>query len=360
MPPPGRPVGGFGYRDHRIKEYLGNGEFAPAPWNPDDAAAWMRMYFRPDDPSTRCHRDNYEPFNCGALIPTVYWTLVHNKHRFSYRKSPTVGLGFHEPEDDIISPGAFTTPRAFANAAFTIAIASLPGGPDVQDFFVKVHERYAIWELAGHLGSHDLDSVKAVLNGHCLGLDHGCDTLHRTTSQQLPTVRTKKATFTNTGNQSHYFRGSDMTPLNGARRVGFGTPDAAAYMHLNGPGEAAEIRISFPESGYYSFHFAVRPQHNAAAWISKDDGTPSNWAPGTPPGSWAWTDNGPSVCFSAGLHNIAIAYDGDLAIEAVWLRLTQPAMCPVTSPPPGEPPPSEPEPSECPGHPNWPPGRPCP
>jgi hypothetical protein len=246
------------------------------------------------------------------------------------------------------------------NLAFTIAIASLPGGPDVQDFFVKVHERYAIWELAGHLGSHDLDSVKAVLNGHCLGLDHGCDTLHRTTSQQLPTVRTKKATFTNTGNQSHYFRGSDMTPLNGARRVGFGTPDAAAYMHLNGPGEAAEIRISFPESGYYSFHFAVRPQHNAAAWISKDDGTPSNWAPGTPPGSWAWTDNGPSVCFSAGLHNIAIAYDGDLAIEAVWLRLTQPAMCPVTSPPPGEPPPSEPEPSECPGHPNWPPGRPCP
>lgn len=347
MPGPGMPVGTFGFRDHRIKEHLSNGEFFPAPWNPNDTAAWTRMYFRPDDPGTKCHRDNFEPYNCGALIPIVYWTLAHNKHRFSYRKSLTVGLGFHEPEDDIISPGTPATPRDLANAAYTIAIATLPGSPDVQDFFVRVHERYEIWELAGFLGSHDVDSVKAVLNGHCLGLDHGCDTLHKTTWQHLPTVRTKKATFANTGNQSHYFRGSDMTPLNGARRVGFGTPDATAYMHLDGPGETAKIRISFPESGYYSFHFAVRPQLNAAAWISKDGGVPVNWAPDTPPGSWVWTHNGPSFCFSAGPHEITIAYDGELSVEAVWLTKTQPATCPVTEPPPppGE---SPPPPLRCP------------
>jgi hypothetical protein len=311
-----------------------NGEALPAPMN-TSITDWDYLTYTPWDPATPCYEHSNEalnyPSDCGLLMSVVYWTLAFNTVRVGYGEHAAgqqVAAGTQILDTSYYS----SDPAYLANDVFSYAIATLPNGASMQSFFNRVSEGYWQYRLSGAISPAESHRVNVAIAVHCVGWSAGvCNSTawHRTAEQKRPAAFTAKASFAQSNPPQaaveHFERAEDMTVSN-ASEISWGTSgDGFKFVRLDGSGASICKTLTFPQSGTYRVHAAVRApsfQHNTV-WVGIDAPPTVSWTVTTTAyGPWIWSHNGPLFTVTAGSHQVCISkyLSEQVEIDAIWLK----------------------------------------
>jgi hypothetical protein len=286
--------------------------------NPDD---WGYLTYTPWDPSTPCGELD-DPYLCGAVIPNIYWVLQHNTLRVGF--GGPYGQGLRLAGDLILYQSSYV-PSQLANVAFTYAIATLPDGYTVADFFNRVSERYYQFMVDGWINGEENHRLNQALTVHCVGWSGwicNSSAWHRTASQLRPAWYTAKSSF-GFGHTSHFVRADTMSRIGTPTVISFGTSgDGYAYIQLDSSGDEICALINYPWTATYGLHAAVRSLSSSHDQVQAKI-EPNGYQVWTDSffGDWEWSHNGPSFPVTAGQHQTCLKRSGtdNLQIDALWV-----------------------------------------
>jgi hypothetical protein len=304
---------------------------------PSGAAGRTRaMIFVPGwlPPEDYC-TDKYE---CGMIIPVIYWTLAFNKLRVPFGGRNADQLLLYDPNGEY-----YNKPIELANAAFTQAMLSMSAQGDVDEFFDHVAAFYYDAMMRGWINPEERHRINQAMTVHCVGWSSGTCTSadwHKLPDSLLPASYTGKAHFSDSFDDDYdwqdqeFIRAEDMTRTGGVTAgiyypVPFGTADGLRYVVLDIPNEEWCTTIAFPRgSGTYKFTGVV---------YARNTGADSLYARISPHGykywdiedsnfnKWAWSRTGPSFTVigdddSPTYRTVCIEHRELLNVEAIVLE----------------------------------------
>lgn len=339
--PYGEDVSGCCMSEHRLQDTIGdipyyNGEAVPGP---EETALpgvdYSHLTYEPWKANTACNPSGGEAHRCGALIPAVYWTLANNKLK--------VGYGGRAAGCDILhnSGGAYLSdPARPANISFTYAMVSVPSDTSLEDYFVRVSERYYDFMVDGWITSEERHRIEQAMAVHCVGWSGAkctSEAFHKTAWQTRPAIDTWKANFQGVssgcglaayGQQEHFIRAEEMIARGAqpALKTSLSTSgDSLRYVYMYATGQTLCAFVHFPWTGNYSFHAAVRPYNSSSdsfqVGVNGPNGTFHNWQVEPWYGGWIWSHAGPILSVTSGSHEVCVKRAAEnMDIDALLIR----------------------------------------
>lgn len=287
--------------NYRTSETIVNGEYLPNG---------SEYQYYPDP--VKCANENsgdITQYECGSLMSRIYWELAWDQCR--------VRFGACNNLQDIIASGTYANEAwKLASITFAHAIANMPAGGDIADFFDLVIAKY--WEYSpGSLSTidwNDYQRVGNVLSRHCVGWsDHcwgeaGYPTLP---GSKLPSADTKKVSLFKEAETTTTLTPTAWSDASG----GFGVTIA--------PNQTLSLPFSITTTRNYVTRIVARTTHLSTVNLHVST-SPTNgifWNVSSSPFAWTWRDSGllnmPSGAQTVSIKNVGT---NSIRVDAVLLE----------------------------------------